>query len=177
MKKGFTLIELLIVIAILAVLATVVVLVLNPAQLLAEARDGQRLGDMNAVRDAIAFYLATAAAGSPGVGTTEYCTIGTTFPGGGASSCTLRAVYATDNTGWVPLNLALSSGGSPLAVLPRDPTNTGTFYYAYGAGSPANTFEVNAQMESTKYLAGTGPAATDGGNVAAWFEVGNGLAQ
>ena len=35
MKKGFTLIELVIVIGILAILATVVVLVLNPAQLLA----------------------------------------------------------------------------------------------------------------------------------------------
>jgi prepilin-type N-terminal cleavage/methylation domain-containing protein len=41
--KGFTLIELLIVIAILAILATAVVLVLNPAQILAQARDAQRI--------------------------------------------------------------------------------------------------------------------------------------
>ncbi|MGC9603563.1 MAG: type II secretion system protein, partial [Minisyncoccia bacterium] len=40
---GFTLIELLVVIGILGTLATAVVLVLNPAQLLAQARDSTRL--------------------------------------------------------------------------------------------------------------------------------------
>ena len=53
MHKGFTLIELLIVIAILAILATTVVLVLNPAQILAETRDGQRLNDMGTLQSAI----------------------------------------------------------------------------------------------------------------------------
>ncbi|MGC9603258.1 MAG: prepilin-type N-terminal cleavage/methylation domain-containing protein, partial [Minisyncoccia bacterium] len=38
-EASFTLIELLVVIGILGVLATAVVLVLNPAQLLAQARD------------------------------------------------------------------------------------------------------------------------------------------
>lgn len=38
-RKGFTLIELLIVIGILAVLATAVIMVLNPAELLKQARD------------------------------------------------------------------------------------------------------------------------------------------
>ena len=60
MKKGFTLIELLIVIAILAILATTVVLVLNPAQILAQARDAQRISDLSSIKSAIALYLATA---------------------------------------------------------------------------------------------------------------------
>ncbi|MDD4931154.1 MAG: prepilin-type N-terminal cleavage/methylation domain-containing protein, partial [Candidatus Colwellbacteria bacterium] len=44
--KSFTLVELLIVIAILAVLAAAVVVVLNPAELLAQARDSQRSTDL-----------------------------------------------------------------------------------------------------------------------------------
>jgi prepilin-type N-terminal cleavage/methylation domain-containing protein len=39
MSKGFTLIELLVAIAILATLAVTVILVVNPAQLLKEARE------------------------------------------------------------------------------------------------------------------------------------------
>jgi len=57
MKKGFTLLELLIVIAILAVLSSAIVLVLNPAQLLAQARDSQRLSDLSSLHSAIALYL------------------------------------------------------------------------------------------------------------------------
>ncbi len=66
MKKGFTLIELLIVIGILAILATTVVLVLNPAQILAESRDTQRISDLGSSNSAIGLYLATV--GSPTFG-------------------------------------------------------------------------------------------------------------
>ena len=59
LKKGFTLIELLIVIGILAVLATVTVLVLNPAELFRQARDSQRLADLGAVRGALGLYVTT----------------------------------------------------------------------------------------------------------------------
>jgi prepilin-type N-terminal cleavage/methylation domain-containing protein len=48
-KAGFTLIELLIVIGILAILATVVVLVLNPTEMFKQARDSQRLSETDAL--------------------------------------------------------------------------------------------------------------------------------
>jgi prepilin-type N-terminal cleavage/methylation domain-containing protein len=57
-RKGFTLIELLVVIAILAVLAVVVVLTLNPAGLLQEARDSNRISDMATLKSGISLYLA-----------------------------------------------------------------------------------------------------------------------
>ena len=57
MKRGFTLLELIIVIAILAVLAVAVVIVLNPAEVLAKARDSNRLSDLSALKSAIALYL------------------------------------------------------------------------------------------------------------------------
>ena len=57
MKKGFTLIELLIVIAILAVLAGIVIVALNPAELLKQARDGKRMGDLDSLVTALNLYL------------------------------------------------------------------------------------------------------------------------
>src|SRR3989338_7505949 len=75
LRKGFTLIELLIVIGILAILATTVVLVLNPAQILAESRDTQRVSDLGAVQSAIGLYLATVA--SPTFGSATLCGTGT----------------------------------------------------------------------------------------------------
>src|SRR3989344_7995871 len=55
---GFTLIELLIVIAILVVLSVAVVVILNPAELLRQARDSTRISDLASVNSAIALYLA-----------------------------------------------------------------------------------------------------------------------
>ena len=57
--KGFTLLELLIVIGILAILAGVVVLVLNPAELLRQARDSQRISDLSTMRSAISGMATT----------------------------------------------------------------------------------------------------------------------
>ncbi len=73
-KKGFTLIELLIVIGILAVLSSAVVIVLNPTQLFAQARDSQRLSDLESLSKAIYFYIAFTA-GQPGfsLGSSTLC--------------------------------------------------------------------------------------------------------
>ncbi len=51
--KGFTLIELLIVIGILAILATVVILVINPTELIKQARDSNRLSDLGILNKAL----------------------------------------------------------------------------------------------------------------------------
>src|SRR3989338_10096227 len=53
---GFTLIELLVVIAIVAVLSVVVVLALNPAELLRQARDSNRISDLATLKSALSFY-------------------------------------------------------------------------------------------------------------------------
>ncbi|MBN1168629.1 type II secretion system protein [Candidatus Woesebacteria bacterium] len=56
--RGFTMIELLITMALIAILATVVVFLINPAQMLARARDTQRQSDLVAILSSIYQYSA-----------------------------------------------------------------------------------------------------------------------
>lgn len=57
-KKGFTLIEILIVIGIIAILATVVLIAINPARQFAQARNSQRVSNVNAILNAIGQRIA-----------------------------------------------------------------------------------------------------------------------
>ncbi len=161
LARGFTLIELLIVIGILAVLATTVVLVLNPAQILAQARDSQRLSDLNSVKSAIALYLSTADTPTVGVGPT--CTA-TGCDGAGkpfVDAITVSTSTAVNGTGWVLIALTNTSGGSSLAALPLDPTNSGNYFYAYKGDDTNKTFELDTRLESSKFR---DMMQTDGGN-------------
>jgi len=182
MKKGFTLIELLVVIAILAILATITVLVLNPAQLFAQARDSQRISDLGTLKSAVVLYLATVTSSDlDGTGGAFTCATnfgsdkaGVTSPMT-ASTLAQSAVFTVTGLGWVPVNLASTTGGSPLAALPRDPVTTGTtYFYSYSCNNTDKTFELDANLESTRYAnSGTDDReSTDGGNNANYFEIG-----
>ena len=179
-KKGFTLIELLVVIAIVAVLAVVVILTLNPAQLLRQARDSNRTQDLATLKSAISLYLADVASPSLGLAANCYahssstlaaCT--TRFASG--TTVTLDADVTTDGNGWIPINLNSISAGAPISVLPKDPVNNATYYYAYRADPTNGTFEINADMESAKFAQGgsSDVESGDGGDSAAFYEVGN----
>lgn len=58
-KKGFTLIELLVVIAIVGVLAAVVLIAINPAKRLAQARDSGRKSDIGQIATGAQAYFTT----------------------------------------------------------------------------------------------------------------------
>lgn len=192
-KRGFTLIELLIVIGILVVLAAVVVVILNPAELLRQARDSQRVSDLNTIKGAIGFYLANVASpafasAGPLATSNATCAFGV--------ACTVNAVLKVDNTGWVPIDFTtpLTNIGlrSPIAALPIDPNNgaattcldstgaaTITCQYAYKGSITSLTFKLVAAMESKKFTTAPNDVRANDGGTASWsanyLEVGNDL--
>jgi prepilin-type N-terminal cleavage/methylation domain-containing protein len=92
-----------------------------------------------------------------------------------------------DGTGWLPVNLASISGGSPLSNLPIDPindilgTDTGssisnaTLAYRYVCNSTNLTYEIDAVLESTAFTIDDNKMTKDGGNNSNYYEVGTNL--
>ncbi len=174
-KRGFTLVELLIVIGILAILAAAVVVVLNPAELLKQARDSQRLSDLANINSALALYVAstsTAVATTTPQTTTNACAAACC---GHAITATYDADRAVDGTGWVAVNLAGLTGGSPLPALPIDPVNTATYHYCYESSGSAGTWELATILESTKFATDQDLDGKDGGSTGNAYEVGTSL--
>ena len=173
-KKGFTLIELLIVIGIIGVLAAAVVVVLNPAQLLAQARDSTRISDLASISSALALYAVDVA--TPTFGTTAYTTHSSATDCDSTLAIDVAANpgYTTDGFGWVEVVLDDVSGGSPIPTLPRDPSQSATQYYCYLGDNTNKTWELVTQLESIKFT--TAPndrEADDGGDNAEWYEIGS----
>ncbi len=66
-NKGFTLIEILVVIGLIAILATVVLIAINPARQFRQANDSQRSANVNAILNAIGQYSADNKGGMPSI--------------------------------------------------------------------------------------------------------------
>jgi prepilin-type N-terminal cleavage/methylation domain-containing protein len=189
---AFTLIELLVVIAIIAILSVVVILTLNPAALLQQSRDSNRISDMSTLNTALGIYLAQGGA-SLGSSNTVYISIpdptatstaGDQCQGLGLISlpatysyhCAATSTYrSVDGTGWIPVNFFSLPAGAPLGQLPQDPINTTSSREYYTYNTNGTQYEVTSVMESQKYQIGgsNDVISNDGGRLASVYEKGN----
>lgn len=188
--RGFTLLELIIVIAAVAILSVVVLLTLNPAEMLKQARDAQRISDLQTMKRALSLYITDVS--SPTIAksaTTCYTSTTSTINAtcGGRHNTTSQGTSTdanltkVDGTGWVGSNgttggpdLTKISAGAPISQWPKDPINNNTYFYSYVGSTTTNFFEFNADMESAKYSNGGAKdvESRDGGNNSAIFEAG-----
>ncbi|MDP1706479.1 MAG: type II secretion system protein [bacterium] len=135
-KSSFTLIELLVVIAILAVLSVAVVFIINPSDIIKQSRDTNRLTDLNNLNKALGIFDVTNPNDFTGTSSVVYVSLPDTsavcanlslpaLPAGYTYNCvTSSTLTKTDGTGWIPINFASTSYGSPIQRLPVDPVNT-----------------------------------------------------
>jgi len=160
-RRGFTLVELLVVIAIIAILAAVVMIAINPLEVMRKGRDATRLQDMENVRKAIDMTIAQGGSFSGAVGPLNSVDHG-------------RVCGATG--GWVR-NLDVCGN---LSTLPVDPTNSSTFQYQFRVDSSGN-YEIRCKMESSSNFdrarndGGSDNTCTDsvsGGGAGCWYEAG-----
>jgi prepilin-type N-terminal cleavage/methylation domain-containing protein len=179
-NKGFTLIELLVVIAIIGVLAAVVLLAINPAELLRRSRDSTRLSDLSSLRKAIDATFVDGA-GALVLPCTTVC-----------SSTTTTAGKSAVGTGWIGAAGGTFDMTRYISTLPSDPVNAATTVacnstITNGGGTCTTnrqvtvtavyqfisatdgTYELDTVLESTQNLARLN---TDGGNDANRFETG-----
>ncbi len=164
-RSSFTLIELLVVLALVAILSVVVVMTLNPAELLKQARDSNRLSDIATINTALNLFSADVTSGFMGTSTVVYVSL----PDNSSSTCgswglpALPAGYTyncvstanlrnTNGTGWIPVNFQRISSNSPISQLPIDPQNTTSTgnYYTYVSGG---SWILTAIPESAKQKA------------------------
>ncbi len=133
-RKGFTLIEILIVVAIIAILASVVLIGLGPTQ--QAGRDARRLSDLHQVQNGLELYY-------------NRCGF---YPGPAQPAAGACDVYAAAAS-WAAMTTSLTTlkggGASPFGILtvPKDPVSGKTYYYAQTA--TGQSYIVGALLDNT----------------------------
>jgi len=124
-REGFTLIELLIVIGVIAILAGIIYVAVDPARRLAEARNAERWSSANAVLNAVLKYTVDQAGQLPATATAIDNAAGTVqIIGEGGAACPVTCSGETV----APTNCFVSGLDTDLvdnylAAIPQDPSN------------------------------------------------------
>ena len=124
-KSGFTLIEILVVIGLIAILAGIVLIAINPARQFAQARDSQRTSNLNSILNAVGQRMAD----NKGIFAGSFTINGITYTCGSLPTGT--AVEIATSTGATPGQLGCLVP-TYIPALPTDPsglTPPGTGYF------------------------------------------------
>ncbi|MEK7571376.1 MAG: type II secretion system protein GspG [Patescibacteria group bacterium] len=122
MKKGFTLIEILVIIAVLGVLASAVLFVLNPMDQIRKSNDAKRKASLGQVQSALELYYQD---------TGRYPASSSNF------QLYINNVTISWGNSWMPY----------MSKLPTDPTFGKTFVYYSPASSNGQTYYLYANLE------------------------------
>lgn len=186
-RKSFTLIEVLVTISIIAVLSATVVAFLNPVEFFNQGRDAQRVADIERLNTAASLYNLKVR-GPMGAENTVYTSLPDSHPDcssynlpnlptGYYYHCATEAnLKKIDGFGWIPIDFTSIPGGSPLSILPIDPTNDVSYYYSFMI--EGRIYKFFTEMESITYGPSGNKSVTvkDGGINSFVYEVGTNLA-
>lgn len=140
-KPGFTLIEILLVIGIIAVLATVVIVALDPAKRFADARNARRLSDIESILSAVQQYIVDNKGALPsGLDMTER-QLGTA-----GSGCAISGNCGVTVDACIDMSADLAKY---LKTLPYDPGAGSSSTTHYSIGANANNIVTVIACDST----------------------------
>lgn len=141
--RGFTLIEMLVVVFLIIILFGVVLLIVNPVEVVKKGRDSHRLSDLKTLEQAVSSAVNYGI--QQGISQSQIL-CGATSPCSGLS--TDANARNNDGTGWVKVNLKNYSTVN-FGVLPIDPVNNSNWHYTYS--SNGTDWEIATKMESKSY--------------------------
>jgi prepilin-type N-terminal cleavage/methylation domain-containing protein len=155
-NKGFTLIEILIVVAIIAILASVVLVGLGPTQ--QAGRDARRLSDLHEIQNGLELFY-NKCGYYPGSLTAGACTAA--LP----ATASYPASAGTSIYGGVATTLTAATAGLGLNTMPNDPSSGKTYRYTVNAANSPTAYILGTTLENSNnnvFTSYTAPATYAG---------------